>query len=235
MDEYVWNAEAGRVEHVSQLLYGQVPLDDRRAPAPPSPEAGKVLAEQALARGVGALPDAERISEWAARVELCRAAFPDAGLPAPDDAFVRGAVEELSSTLRSLDELGRASIPGALAAKLGPQQARLLHTAAPERIALPGGRQVRVHYERGQPPWIESRLQDFFGMAVGPSILQWRTPLVLHLLAPNQRAVQVTTDLAGFWERHYPAIRRELMRKYPKHAWPEDPRHAAPPKGGRPR
>ncbi len=96
-------------------------------------------------------------------------------------------------------------------------------------MQLPGGRQVKVNYEPGKPPWIESRLQDFFGMADGPKVVNGRVPLTLHLLAPNQRAVQVTTDLAGFWERHYPAIRKELGRKYPRHFWPEDGRSAAPP------
>jgi ATP-dependent helicase HrpB len=89
---------------------------------------------------------------------------------------------------------------------------------------------VKVNYPAGDdPPWVESRLQDFFGAVRGPAVGAGRVPLVLHLLAPNQRAVQVTTDLAGFWERHYPALRRELMRRYPRHAWPEDPTTARPP------
>jgi ATP-dependent helicase HrpB len=100
---------------------------------------------------------------------------------------------------------------------------------APERISLPSGRQLKVHYGRSKPPWVESRLQDFFGMAKGPTVLGGRVPLVIHLLAPNQRAVQITDDLAGFWSRHYPAIRRELSRKYPRHAWPDDPLTSAPP------
>jgi len=78
-------------------------------------------------------------------------------------------------------------------------------------------------------PAARSRLQDFFGMSRGPSICNGRLPLTLHLLAPSGRAQQVTQDLAGFWERHYPAIRRELMRKYPRHAWPEDGARATPP------
>jgi ATP-dependent helicase HrpB len=82
--------------------------------------------------------------------------------------------------------------------------------------------------DASRPPWIESRLQDFFGMRDGPRLAGGRVPLVLHLLAPNQRAVQVTSDLSGFWERHYPALRRELMRRYPRHAWPEDPLRAQP-------
>ena len=98
-------------------------------------------------------------------------------------------------------------------------------------MTLPGGRAVPVHYQSGdEPPWIESRLQDFFGMAAGPRLADGRVPLTLHLLAPNQRAVQVTSDLSGFWERHYPSIRRELQRRYPRHAWPEDPLRAEPPR-----
>lgn len=93
----------------------------------------------------------------------------------------------------------------------------------------PGGRQVKVSYERGKPPWVESRLQDFFGLSRGPAVCAGRVPLVLHLLAPNRRAVQITTDLAGFWSRHYPAIRNELARRCPRHAWPDDPLQASPP------
>ena len=75
-----------------------------------------------------------------------------------------------------------------------------------------------MHYEHGKPPWIESRLQDFFGMRETPRIGNFS--VVVHLLAPNRRPVQVTTDLGGFWERLYPQVRRELSRRYPKHKWP---------------
>ena len=82
---------------------------------------------------------------------------------------------------------------------------------------------ARVHYEPGKPPWVASRLQDFFGIRESPRVGRDRVPLVIHLLAPNQRPVQTTTDLAGFWQRLYPQLRRELGRRYPKHAWPENP------------
>ena len=80
-----------------------------------------------------------------------------------------------------------------------------------------------MHYERGKPPWVASRLQDFFGMKDSPRIARGTVPLVVHLLAPNQRPVQTTTDLSGFWVRLYPQLRRELGRRYPRHAWPENP------------
>ena len=102
--------------------------------------------------------------------------------------------------------------------------ARRLSENAPRTLRLKGGRQVKIHYECGKTPWIASRLQDFFGMDESPRLGPKRTPVVLQLLAPNQRPVQTTTDLAGFWARLYPQVRRELMRRYPRHAWPEDHR-----------
>jgi ATP-dependent helicase HrpB len=75
---------------------------------------------------------------------------------------------------------------------------------------------------------VESRLQDFFGMKTTPTVLNGTTPVTVHLLAPNYRAVQVTQDLSGFWKNHYPEIRKELSRRYPKHAWPEDPSRPIP-------
>jgi ATP-dependent helicase HrpB len=96
-----------------------------------------------------------------------------------------------------------------------------LDQLAPERLTLAGGRTVKVNYQPSKPPWIESRLQDFFGVKETPRI--GAIPVVVHLLAPNRRPVQVTSDLAGFWERLYPQVRRELSRRYPKHKWPEKP------------
>jgi ATP-dependent helicase HrpB len=87
-----------------------------------------------------------------------------------------------------------------------------------------------VRYTPGQPPWIASRLQDFFSMKETPRVAAGQVPVVVHLLAPNQRPVQTTTDLAGFWQRLYPQVRRELARRYPRHPWPEDPLTAAPPR-----
>src|SRR5204863_1350288 len=94
----------------------------------------------------------------------------------------------------SFAELAEADLLGAL-------RPAGLEKRVPERLRLPGGREVKVHYEPGQPAWIESRLQDFFGVKETPRI--GSTPVVVHLLAPNHRPVQVTSDLAGFWERLY--------------------------------
>lgn len=227
VDELQWNASARRVERVTRLTWGQVALEETRQPAPPCEAASALLAKAALDEGVARFVEVERLTAWRCRVDALRAGFPEAGFPTPDEAFLDAALRDACTGLRSFSELEEHPLIDVLQARLTPQQASLLAREAPERLTLPGGRVVKVNYEPGKPPWIESRLQDFFGLLKGPML--GRTPLVLHLLAPSHRAVQVTSDLAGFWDRHYPAIRRELMRQYPKHAWPEDPRTASPP------
>ncbi|CAM4463592.1 ATP-dependent helicase HrpB [Corallococcus exiguus] len=229
VDTLQWNADSRRVERITRLAYGNLMLEETRTPAPPSEEAARVLAEAALAAGPERFAEPEALEQWRTRVELLGKAFPETGFPTVDAGFMRDALASLCVGARSFSDLEGVSLLDALYARLTSEQQRLLANHAPERVTLPGGRGVKVHYEPNKPPWVESRLQDFFGMAQGPSVGAGRVPLVLHLLAPNMRAVQVTTDLAGFWERHYPAIRKELCRKYPRHSWPEDPRHAEPP------
>jgi len=227
--EHRWDAGAARVEVVSRLSYDALALDEDRRPAPASPETSRVLLEAARAEGPAAFAGDAELERLRARIEVARAALGEAArLPAVDDAGVDGALATLCEGARSFADLRERGLAAALLASAGPAAGRLA-AWVPERVTLPGGRSVRIEYERGKPPWIASALQDFFGMAQGPAVCEGRVPLVLHLLAPNRRDVQVTTDLAGFWERHYPALRKELGRRYPRHSWPEDPRAARPP------
>src|SRR5262249_45704016 len=217
--EVVWAGE--RAEVVTRLRCERRVLDEGRG-APAGADAGaaaRVLAEAALAAGPAAFADPEALARWRARVRFVAATFPEAGIVVPDPAETLAA---LCARKSSFAELRAASLVDALRARLAPAQLRLVDKMAPERIQLKG-RAVRVDYDADPPP-IASRLQDFFGMSATPTIAAGRVALVVHLLAPNRRAVQVTRDLAGFWARHYPALRKQLMRRYPKHAWPEDPR-----------
>jgi ATP-dependent helicase HrpB len=200
---FEWNRQAERVEQVSALMYDQLVIEETRAPAAPCEEAGKLLEQKALETGIGRFVDAEALAQLTSRAAL-------AGITIDAEAALRA----LCANSTSFKELEAANLLESL------RPGRLDH-AAPSQLKLPGGRQVKVHYEPGKPPWIESRLQDFFGMKETPKING--APIVVHLLAPNQRPVQVTSDLAGFWERLYPQVRKELMRRYPRHKWPEKP------------
>ena len=194
--------------------------------------ASRVLAEAALAAGPRAFAPADLLDRWLARARF--AASVDPSIAAPDDGAVAQALVSLCDGRTSFEELRHAGLLEALQSGVGPTaRGDGLDRLAPERVTLAMGRSVTVSYEAGQPPRIASRLQDFFGMTDGPRVGGGRVPLVLELLAPNHRAVQVTRDLAGFWQRHYPSIRKELVRKYPKHSWPEDPTKPAPRMGAR--
>jgi ATP-dependent helicase HrpB len=225
-DRLLFNEESERVERLSRLAYGALTLEERRVSAEPSEAAEAVLAEAVRTRGIDSLVGHDVLAGLRARLDLAASALPAERWPPTDDGTLALL---LARGRRSLAEVRQVDLARELLGTLEPRQAALLARELPDRISLPGGRSVAVHYAPGQPPWIASRLQDFFGLHTGPALARGRVPLVLHLLAPNQRAVQVTQDLTGFWSRHYPALRRELARRYPRHSWPEDPLRAAPP------
>jgi ATP-dependent helicase HrpB len=200
-------------------------LDESRSAAD-SPAAraenAAVLAEAAHARGPRTfVRDPDVLDRFLARAAFAREHVPS--LPAVDDDALRAALRDLCDGLRSFAELRDAGLFDAVRARFTPAQLAAIDRLAPDRLSLPRRANVRIEYDPGKPPWIASRLQDFFGLRESPRVAAGRVPLVLHLLAPNQRAVQVTTDLAGFWEKHYPSLRKTLMRRYPRHAWPETP------------
>jgi ATP-dependent helicase HrpB len=218
--QLVWDETRERVEETSRLFYEKLILEESRRPAPPSPEAARILLEHAQG-----IPDPELLARLRARLALAQRYSPElVGLD------VQAALLAASTGLTTLAALREVDFGSAL---LGGRTRALLDRLVPEQVSLASGRKLRVEYVEGQPPAVSSRLQDFFGLSRGPSVCEGRVPLTLHLLAPNGRAQQVTQDLAGFWERHYPAVRRELMRRYPRHSWPEDGATASPPLQGR--
>lgn len=225
IDEVHFDRTRERVERLSGLRYRGIVIEEERTAdrGRIDPErAAEVLAEAAIAAGVERFVDASELASLRARVELVRS-LGHGALRSLDDATLRDALRQAAGGCASFAELRAAHVLALVAGALGGDAHRLLERLAPTHVAIPGRRRVRVHYEPDRPPWIESRLQDFFGAEAGPAVGGGAVPVVLHLLAPNRRAVQVTSDLAGFWQRHYPALRRELSRRYPKHAWPEDP------------
>jgi ATP-dependent helicase HrpB len=227
--EAVWNASAERVEVLRRLTYDGLVLEETRVEDGDPREVARVLAEQVRAKRWRAFCKDDDVDQWLARVAFVNERVPDAGLPVLDEAGIGARLAELCEGSKSFADLRAHDLASSLRARLSAKEAQALAELAPDAMTLPGGRRLRITYAKGAEPWAESRLQDFFGMKEGPRIARGRVPVVLHLLAPNMRAVQVTTDLAGFWAKHYPGIAKELRRKYPKHAWPDDPLTAKPP------
>lgn len=207
----VFNRTTERVEKVNALLYEKLVIEESRGLAPEA-EAADLLTRMALEVGVDKFVDKEALDNFLARLSF-------AGFEPPDISEV---LRNVCLGCHSFSDLKTAAVNFIPLLEQGVNT-RLLNQLAPVSIRLKGGRQAKVHYDQATPPWISSRLQDFFGMTETPTIGSKKTPLVVHLLAPNHRAIQTTTDLAGFWERLYPQVRRELQRRYPRHAWPEFP------------
>jgi ATP-dependent helicase HrpB len=218
-----WNRESERVEACDALLYGDVVIEESRNLRPQNEAAAHLLARKAIETGMQRFVDAGRLEQLVERLRF----LADHGLGPPvPDAILEGALTRLAQGCSSFSELERAAGNGGLEQSLLDEAGVAAHQVeqfAPERWRLPSGRLAKVTYKTGQPPWVASRLQDFFGLRETPKVAGGRVALVVHLLAPNQRPLQVTQDLSGFWRRLYPQVRKELMRRYPRHCWPEDP------------
>ncbi len=244
-DEYRYDERLQRVELISRLSFGKIVLDESRTQAPDDNRSREVLAEQLLKKDATRFDPEALIPQTRLRLELLLVSAPElfsaleegerADLVKlsshPGELEKRILLTQLEgSTFRALDA---SRLSSALYELLPPICVQSLEREAPLFLRLDGGLKVSVHYESERSPWIEARLQNFFSMTETPQICLGRVTVQVHLLAPNHRAVQVTSDLAGFWQRHYPELRKQLMRRYPKHLWPEDGATAQPPEPGR--
>ncbi len=243
VDELTWDKTRERVMGVSRLMIDQCVLSETalsgEVPGTLQAQAARLLLKeglgidpgrmrelnyQDLARALAPIVDGEAVEFLWGRLALVSKHLPEAGLADFSEAHAAvDCVLRILGAKTSLRELRETDWISEIILASGLLPSFSLDELVPTHVTLSAGRRVKVHYTLGQPPWIESRMQDFFGMKRGPSILRGRLPLTLHLLAPNQRAVQVTTDLAGFWERAYPELRGQLSRCYPRHSWPEKP------------
>lgn len=160
------------------------------------------------------------------RLVAARRWMPELELPDPVE-LLADTVVDLCSGRRSFAELRRIDLLPWLQARLGPM-ARRLEQELPVEYLLPSGRRARIRYERDRPPAVAARIQELFGLAETPRVARGRIPLVFELLAPNQRPVQITDDLASFWRGAYLEVRKQLRGRYPRHSWPEDPWTAQP-------
>lgn len=214
--DLVFNAELERVEAQTRLAFDGVPFDETIDRRPSGDDVAACLARAAWAAGLDRFSKDGELDRFLARARYAHAH----GRPvrALDDDALRELLTRACDGLRSFAELDALNLAAWITAETEGGQALDQH--APSQLNLPSGRRVPIHYEEGKPPWVESYLQDFFGLSRSPTACG--EELVLHLLAPNRREVQITRDLQGFWTKHYPALRRELGRRYPKHAWPED-------------
>jgi ATP-dependent helicase HrpB len=158
------------------------------------------------------------VEQWFVRLECLRKWMPELELPAGDDAAKRAIIEQICHGAFTYKAIKDAEVRPFLRDWVSSQGQAWLDKFAPERLELPGGRKARVIYQADGPPVTAARIQDLYGVT-SLTVGKGRVPVTIQILAPNQRPVQITTDLANFWKESYPKLKQELSRKYPKHEW----------------
>jgi len=186
---------------------------------PPKDQAARLLSEEVVA-GRLVLHDWDHAAEqWILRLNLLSKWCTELELPPIQDEDRRHLFEQICFGAFSYKEIKDKPVKGLLKEWLNPHQQKVVEKEAPERLTLSNGRTPKVVYEAGQPPHIAVRIQELFGVKTTPRIAMGRVPVLVQILAPNMRPVQITQDLEGFWREHYPKLKQELQRKYPKHEW----------------
>ncbi|MGH8073914.1 MAG: ATP-dependent helicase HrpB, partial [Lysobacter sp.] len=245
-DRVLWDAERQRIHAVRERRFDQIVLERKPIAAPDRSRHAEALVDAVRQLGLDALPWSESLQQWRARLRCLRAWSPELALPDLSDPALLERLEHwLQPALAGksrLDALSQTELADALKSTVEWSLRQRIDALAPTRIAVPSGLERPITYafddttDTPLAPVLAVKLQEMFGLADTPRIADGRVPLILHLLSPGGRPLQVTGDLRGFWERTYPEVRKEMKGRYPKHPWPDDPwtakaTHRAKPRG----
>ncbi len=222
-----WDSGRRAVSARRELRLDALVLERKPLPQPAPERLLAILLEGIRREGADALPWSPSARDLQARVLCLRRWEPGAGWPdLSDPALLREMEQWLVPWLDGVSgiaQLGRLDLAAILRQDLGWDKKQLLDQLAPERIAVPGGSRRALRYTPGEPPVLAVKLQEMFGQRDTPRVCRGRVPVTLHLLSPARRPLQITQDLAGFWDRTYAEVRKEMKGRYPKHYWPQDP------------
>jgi ATP-dependent helicase HrpB len=208
---------------------GALVLSEQIKAVEPGADSARLLAEGIAALGIGKLPWSKAQLQLRDRVQFLRRAEGEDWRDLSDGALARAAAEWLAPFLSgktALSQIGADDLSAALDALLPWSLRKRLDTEAPTHFTAPSGSHVPIDYEAEEGPKLSIRVQELFGLARHPAIAGGRIPLVIELLSPAHRPVQVTRDLRGFWRGSYKDVKTEMRGRYPKHSWPDDPLHA---------
>ncbi len=227
-DEVTFDPKAAALRARAVKRLGALVLSDAPLPAPRNDEAALALAKGIAGIGVARLPWTKSIAQWRERVGFLRRAEGDPWPDLSDEALAGTVVDWLAPYLSgktALSEIGAGDLDAALKSLLPYDLQRRMDKEAPTHFTAPTGSSLAVDYS-GAEPSIAVRVQELFGLDKHPSLASGRVPLVLELLSPAHRPIQVTRDLPGFWAGSWRDVRAEMRGRYPRHPWPEDPRVA---------
>jgi ATP-dependent helicase HrpB len=214
-----FDSTAKRVQAAELLRFRGLALSAKRVEPPPADAAARILADEILA-GRLSLPNWDHgVEQWLLRLRLLCQHCPELQLPPITDNDRKHIIEQLCHGAVSYKDIKEREVKPVVMSWLSVAQRELLDKHAPERLSLPNGRTPKVVYETGANPHIALRIQELYDVNQTPRIAMSRVSVVVHILTPGMKPIQITQDLANFWREHYPRIKSELQRKYPKHLW----------------
>ncbi len=219
--------KTGKVRKILAKTYGKLLVAERQESA--AAEELESLLLQSLKDRWANYAGADALHTYHAKLDLLDCHKVPHKLPRFEGDFLELLLSYLCEGARSMAELEQRDLKAAIEEQLDYEDQQTLNHFCPEFIKLDNGRRLKIHYEKEAEPWLEAKIQEFFGQATTPCICQGRHPLLLKLLAPSRRPAQLTRDLAGFWAGSYFEVRKELKRRYPKHPWPDEPAKEKPP------
>ena len=199
-------------------MFRDLVLDFTEHDCTDSTEAARILADEVLSGRCPLKNWDDAVEQWFVRLTCLRSWMAELELPEPNAEARREIVAKICEGAFTYKAIKDAEVWPVLRTWLSGQNARWLDQFAPERLELPGGRKAKVIYTEGSAPMTAARIQDLYGVT-SLTVAKGRQPVTIQILAPNQRPVQITTDLANFWKESYPKIKQELQRRYPKHEW----------------
>jgi ATP-dependent helicase HrpB len=208
-----------RVQAAELLKFRGLALSARRVEPPPADAAARLLAEQVIAGNLTLKDWDDSVDQWILRLNLLAKWCPEFELPTITDDDRKHLIEQLCHGAFGYKDIKERDVKPVVKSWLSAAQHELLNKHAPEHLSLPNGRTPKVIYDVGNPPKIALRIQELYDVSQTPKIALGRVAVVVHILTPGMKPIQVTQDLASFWREHYPKIKSELARKYPKHLW----------------
>ena len=229
-----WDEAAARVVASRRLSLGEIVVEETPLAEVDPEEISSAMLSGIRRMGLSCLPWDREARQFQARVHCLRERQPETEWPDLSDGRLLADLAWLEPYLAGIaraDQLKQLDLTGIFKAMLGWERQQQLGRDAPASIAVPSGSQIRIEYRMEEPPLLAVRIQEMFGQADTPAICGGKVPLLLHLLSPARRPVQVTSDLRGFWQGSYPEVKKELKGRYPKHFWPDDPLSAEATRG----
>jgi len=225
VEDISWDQENRRVKAAAERRLGSLVLGGSKIGSPDGEKVLAALMAGVSQNGLTVLPWTREARELQARICSLHHWLPEEWADVSDKHLGKDLnwLAPYCTGMRNLNQLKELDLESMLRAMFDWQQISQLDSLAPSHLQVPSGSDIRLKYTPGESPVLAVRLQELFGLHETPKVCRNRVPVIIHLLSPAQRPLQVTTDLHSFWQNTYPEVRKEMAGRYPKHYWPTNP------------